>query len=159
MPRKKKLQQDRSVGKVMLELFFDPSGIVHMEFIPEGVTVNKHSYKILRCLCNSVRCKRPELWHRKNWLLLYDSAPAHRSLLVQEELAKQQITVLPHPPYSSDLEPCFLFFFPHLKEKLRGCQFQSAEETVTAIREAIGTFLQISFNSVSSRYTNIGRLA
>jgi hypothetical protein len=29
----------------MLELFFDSSGIVYMEFIPEGVTVNKHRYK------------------------------------------------------------------------------------------------------------------
>jgi hypothetical protein len=33
----------------VLELFFDSSGIVHMEFIPEGVTVNKYLYKeILR---------------------------------------------------------------------------------------------------------------
>jgi hypothetical protein len=44
-PRKKKLRQDRSEGKVMLEMFFDSSGIVHMEFIPEGTTVNKHHYK------------------------------------------------------------------------------------------------------------------
>jgi hypothetical protein len=51
LPRKKKLRQDRSKGKVMLELFFDSSGIVHMEFIPEGATVSKHRYEeILRCL-------------------------------------------------------------------------------------------------------------
>jgi hypothetical protein len=61
-PRKKKPQHDRSKGKVMLELFFNSSGIVHMEFIPEGVTVNKRRYKeILRCLQNSIRHKRPEL--------------------------------------------------------------------------------------------------
>jgi histone-lysine N-methyltransferase SETMAR len=119
----------------MLELFFDSSGIVHVEFIPEGVTVNKHCYKeILRRLRNSIR---PELWRRKNWLLLHDNAPAHRSVLVQEELAKQQITVLPHPPYSPDLAPCDSFSFPRLKEKLRGHQFQSAEEIVTATKEAI----------------------
>jgi hypothetical protein len=53
-PRKKKPQQDRSKGKVMLELFFDSSGIVHMELIPEGATINTHSYKvILYHLCNS----------------------------------------------------------------------------------------------------------
>jgi hypothetical protein len=53
-PRKKKPQQDRSQGKATLELFFDLSGIVHMEFIPEGETVNKYRYKeILRCLCSS----------------------------------------------------------------------------------------------------------
>jgi hypothetical protein len=112
----------------MLELFFDLSGIVHMEFIP-GATVNKHLYKeILRCLRSSVRHKRPELWHRKNWLLLHDNAPV---------LAKQQVTVLPHPPYSPDLAPCDFFFSPRLQEKLCGRRFQSAEEIITAIKEAV----------------------
>ena len=36
-----KRRQDRSKDKVMLELFFDSNGIVHIEFIPEGATVNK----------------------------------------------------------------------------------------------------------------------
>jgi hypothetical protein len=53
--------QARSKGKALLELFFDSSEIVHMEFIP-GATVNKHRYKeILRCLRNSICCKHPEL--------------------------------------------------------------------------------------------------
>jgi hypothetical protein len=122
----------------MLELFFDSTGIAHMEFIPEGVTVNKHRYKgILRCLCNPIRHKHPELWRRKNWLLLHDNVPAHRSVLVQVELAKQQVTVLTYPPHSPDLSPCDFIFFPQLKEKPRGHRFQSAEETVTATREAI----------------------
>jgi hypothetical protein len=34
---KKKLQQDRSKGKIML--LFNSYGIVHIEFIPEGQTV------------------------------------------------------------------------------------------------------------------------
>jgi histone-lysine N-methyltransferase SETMAR len=120
-PRKKKPRQDRSKGKVMLELFFDSSGIVHMEFIAEGVTVNKHHCKeVHRCLCSSVHCKHPKLWCRKNWLLLHDNAAAHRPVLVQEVLAKQQVIILPHPPYSTDLTPCNFFFFSVLKEKLRG---------------------------------------
>jgi hypothetical protein len=118
-PRKKKLLQDRSKGMAMLELFFGSSETVHMEFIPEGATVNKHRCKdILHHLCNSACCKCPEVWQRKNWQLLHDNSPAHRSVLVQAELAKQRVTVLPHPPYSSDL-PSDFFFFSHLKEKLR----------------------------------------
>jgi hypothetical protein len=58
-------------------------------------------------------------------------------VLVQEELAKQQVTVLPHHPSSIDLAPCDLFFFPRLKENLSGRRFQSAKEIVTAIREAV----------------------
>jgi hypothetical protein len=30
---------------VLLELFFDFSGIVHMEFVPGGAAVNKHCYR------------------------------------------------------------------------------------------------------------------
>jgi hypothetical protein len=79
---------------------------------------DKHRYKeILHRLCNSIRRKRPEFWHTKNWLLLHDNSPAHCSVLVQEELAKQQVTVLPHPPYSLDLAPCDFYFFPWLKKK------------------------------------------
>ncbi|KAJ4437672.1 hypothetical protein ANN_17817 [Periplaneta americana] len=90
-PRQKKPRQDRSKGKVLLELFFDSNGIIHMEFIPEGATLNKTRYKeILGRLRDSIRRKRPELWRTKNWLLLHDNAPAHRSVLVQEELARQQ---------------------------------------------------------------------
>jgi transposase len=69
--------------------------------------------------------------------LIYDNAPAYRSVLVEEKLAKQQVTVLPHPPYSPDLASCNFYSFPHLKEKLRGRQFQFAEEMVTATREAV----------------------
>ena len=44
----------------------------------------------------------------------------HRSTLVQEELARQQVVVLLQPPYSPDLSLCDFFLFLRLKEKLRG---------------------------------------
>jgi hypothetical protein len=73
LPRKKKPQWDRSKSKAMLELLFDSTGIVHMEFIPEGATVNKHSYKEILCRpCNSLRHKCLQFWRRKNWLLLHN---------------------------------------------------------------------------------------
>ena len=131
LPRWKKLQQDRSKDRVMLELFFDSLEIVHMEFIPDRITVNKTHYKEILChLCDWICRKHPELWHRKNWLLLKDSAPAHYSVLVQEELAREQVTVLPHLPYSPDLAPCNFFLFPHLKAKLWGHRFHSAAKVI-----------------------------
>jgi hypothetical protein len=69
--------------------------------------------------------------------LLHDNAPAHHSVLVQEELARQQVTVLPHPAHSPDLAPCYFFFFPRLKRKLRGRWFQWTEEIITVTREAV----------------------
>jgi hypothetical protein len=44
-PRKRKPRQDRAKGKAMLELFVGSSGTGHVEFIPEGATVNKRRYK------------------------------------------------------------------------------------------------------------------
>jgi hypothetical protein len=65
--KKEEIATDRSKDNLLLELLFDSSGIVHMEFIPEGAPVNKHRYKeIHRRLRNSIRRKRPELWLRKN---------------------------------------------------------------------------------------------
>jgi len=61
-PKRKKHRQDRSQGKVILELFFDSQGFVHMEVIPQGATVNKTSYKqILRRLRELIQLKLPEL--------------------------------------------------------------------------------------------------
>jgi hypothetical protein len=159
-PRKKKLQQDRSKGKMMLELFFDSSGIVHMEFIPEGAIVNKHHYKeIFRRPRNSIRCKRPELWCRKNWLLLHDNAPAHHSVLVQEEVAKQ------NSPFYHTLHTHLIsyhavsFSFTTSKKSHVGVDFSRLRRLSLLHGKPYGTFLQISFSSVFSSYTNIGRPA
>jgi hypothetical protein len=76
LPRKKQSWQDTSKGKVILELFSNSSGTVHMEFIPEGVTVNKHCYKeIIRHLDIQFIVKCPEILYRNNWLLLHKDAP------------------------------------------------------------------------------------
>jgi hypothetical protein len=147
-------KEETVTGQAKRQLFFDSSGIFHVECIPEGATVNKNRYKEILChLHSSVQCKYPELRQRKIWLLLHDSTSAHCSVLVQEELAKQQVTILPHLPYSPDLTLCDFFSSLLLKEKLYVRQFQSTKEIVTAI------FLQISFSIYSSSYTNIGILA
>jgi hypothetical protein len=60
--KKEETATGQSYEKAMVELFFNACGNVHMEFIPEGATVNKHHYKeILRHLHNSIHYKCPEL--------------------------------------------------------------------------------------------------
>jgi hypothetical protein len=39
---------------------------------------------------------------------------------VQQFLAKKNIQVIPHPPYSPDLAPADYFLFPMLKRELEG---------------------------------------
>ena len=45
------------------------------------------------------------------------------------------IKTVPHPPYSPDLAPCDFWLFPKLKEKLRGCRYETIEmkEAVTKV--------------------------
>ena len=58
-----------------------------MEFIPEGATVNKTRYKeILGRLHDSIRRKRPDLWHRNNGCC-YAITPLHSA----QSLSKRNV--------------------------------------------------------------------
>jgi hypothetical protein len=109
-----------------------------MLFIKEGATIYKYCYrKILHHLHNSICRKHPELRHRKTWLLLHNNAPAYYSEIVLEGAGKTKATIVPDPPYSSDLTPCNVFSFSHFKVKLYGHQFQLTAETASLTREAV----------------------
>jgi hypothetical protein len=57
-------------------------GVLHHEFLHQGQTVNRWYYlKVLKCLRENVRRKRPQLWRNNSWFLHHDNAPAHATLL------------------------------------------------------------------------------
>ena len=82
------------------------------------------SWKRLR---ENVPRKRPDQWRNNTWLLHHDNAPAHTALLIRRFLTDNNMTVIPHPPYSPDLAPSDVFLFPKLKMKLKGRRFQTEE--------------------------------
>ena len=49
---------------------------------------------------------------------------------------------VPHRPYSPDLAPCDFCLFPKLKEKLRGCRYETIEE----MKKVIDTLTQEDFH-------------
>ena len=80
---------------------------MHKEFAPPGQTVNQQFYlKVLKRLHDSVWKRRPETWSSGAWFLHQNNAPAYKTLSVRQFLAKKNVTVIPHPPYSPDLAPC-----------------------------------------------------
>jgi len=90
-------------------VFFEIQDIVHVDWVPEGQTVNQVYYKeFLTNLHERVR-RRPEMWKNGSWVLHQDDKPAHNALSVRTFLMKQ-ITVLKHPLYSPDLAPCDFYF-------------------------------------------------
>ena len=53
---------------------------------------------------------------------------------------------VPQPPYSLDLAPCDFWLFPKLKEKLRGCRYETIEEMSEAVTKVIDTPTQEDFH-------------
>ena len=56
------------------------------------------------------------------------------------------IKTVPHPPYSPDLAPCDFWLFPKLKEKLRGCRYETIEEMKESVTKFIDTLTQEDFH-------------
>lgn len=157
-PKGKKLRLQKSKVKTMLLCFYDSKGIIHHEFAPEGQTVNAQFYlSVLERLIKRIRRVRPEYSAPGSWFLLHDNAPSHRAVLIQEFLARKQVCVLNHPPYSPDMSPCDYFLFPKLKLPLKGRFFDNVEDiqaaVTSALRDIPQTELQRSFQLLRDRAT------
>ncbi|GFS55234.1 hypothetical protein TNCV_2789381 [Trichonephila clavipes] len=61
-PRKRKFCRDRSKQKVMLEVFFDIHGNVHLESIPEERNVNKNCLWTFCIACVNRSERRDQNW-------------------------------------------------------------------------------------------------
>ena len=55
------------------------------------------------------------------------------------------IKTFPQPPYSPALAPCDFWLFPKLKEKLRGCRYETIEEMKEAVTKVIDPLTQDDF--------------
>jgi hypothetical protein len=96
--------------------------------VPKGQTVNSgFQCEVLRRLRKNMRRRRPN-FGEKIWLLHHDNAPSHNSAFTQQFLAKLEMAVIRHPPYSSDLLPCDFFLFPKMKLMLKRRRFDTIKE-------------------------------
>jgi hypothetical protein len=83
------------------------------------------------------RWKRPELFANNSWFLHHYNAPAHTALSVKAFIARKQITVLDHTPYSPDQAPNYFSLFPMIKEILKGRHFDDIRNNTRAALKAI----------------------
>ena len=128
--------------KPWLLFFFDSRGIVHKEFVPPGLTVNYAFYKdVLERLRKRVQRVRTDI--ADDWVLHHNNAPAQTALSIREFLAKKDIPVLPHPPYSPDLAPCDFCLFPKLK--LKGHHFGTIENIQKTVTDELHTLTENDF--------------
>jgi len=143
-PRPKKARMSRSRVKTMIIVFFDSRGIVHKEFVPSGQTVNRAFYKdVLKRLRKRVQRVRRDI--TDDWVLQHDNTPAHTALSIREFLAKKNIRLIPHPPYSPVLAPCDFYLFPKFKSKLKGHHFGTMENIQKFVTNELNTLTENDF--------------
>ena len=118
-----------------------------MHRVSTGQTVNKEYYvEVLREFRKRFRRKRPALFKSGQWHFHQDNAPVHNSILVTDYLTKMGIKTVPHPLYSPDVAPCDFCLFSKLKEKLRGCRYETIEEMKEAVTKVIDMLTQEDFH-------------
>jgi len=90
-------------------------------------------------------------WCRANsWFILYDNAPAHRSISVQDFLAKKNLTALEYPPYFSDLVPADICQFPLTKSALKVWRFFLLLPSLRMRRKSWKDFYKMASRTASS---------
>lgn len=129
----KRVRVQKSAKKVLASVFWDAKGILLVDYLQTGKTINSEYYcNLLDQLDVKIREKRPGL-QRKKIIFHQDNAPAHTAQKTIAKISELRYELLQHPPYSPDLAPSDFWLFPHLKKFLRGKRFSSNEEVVAAV--------------------------
>jgi hypothetical protein len=73
-------------------------------------------------------------------LLHHGNTPYHTSFFSKGFLTRNNMTIIPHPPYSSDLAPCHISLFLWLKMKSSCRYFDKIEVIETESQVVLKTF-------------------
>lgn len=123
-----KIKTEPSTRKRMATVFWDVQGILLIEWLPEGTTVNSAYYcKILTKLKESIKSERRGKWTR-GVFLLHDNARPHTAEVTQAKIRELGFTQLPHPPYSPDLAPSDYWLFGEMSKQTRGKRWTNIQE-------------------------------
>jgi len=97
-PCLKKFQVQKSAGKVLASIFWDQDGILLIDYLPKGHTINAEYYSSLLVQLKDILKVKYRGKFTKGVLFLHDNAPAHRTLASQKKLAYLGFQCLDHPP-------------------------------------------------------------
>lgn len=124
-----------SAGKQMATVFWDKEGILLIEWLPRGTTINSEYYiKVLQKLREAIKTERRGKLTR-GVLLQQDNARPHTSQATMAAISDLGFELVPHPPYSPDLAPSDFWLFGQMKEPLRGHQYSSVQALASAINQ------------------------
>ncbi|GFO32096.1 cytosolic Fe-S cluster assembly factor narfl [Plakobranchus ocellatus] len=147
---KKSSKSSKSATKVMATLFWDSRGMILLDILPKGESVNADRYcETLDRLRHAVRRKRPGLLH-SGVVLQHDNATFLTAKRTKEWLGLYRLDIISHPAHSPD----FHLFGP-LKRHLGGKKFEDEDEL---IGETHGSYILPYISTTKSPQQIMGSL-
>jgi len=133
-PTKTKFKQTTST-QITCTVFWDRKGILLVDFLPQGTTINAGVYcdtlKKLHCVIQNKQCGMLS----RGVVMIHDKAHPHTAAATQNLIMTLGWEQFNHPPYSPDLVPSDFHLFLHLKSFLVGQWFHDDNK----IKEAVTT--------------------
>jgi len=105
----------KSAGKFLASILWDEDGILLVDYLPKGQTINAEYYSSLLVQLKDIFKEKRRGKFTKRILFLHDNAPPHRALATQKKLAYLGFQCLDHPLCSPDLTPSDYHLFLGLK--------------------------------------------
>ncbi|GBM62038.1 Histone-lysine N-methyltransferase SETMAR [Araneus ventricosus] len=121
----------------MCTVFSDRQGILLVEFLPRGETINAVRYcERLRKLRRAIQNKKRGMLSQGN-VLLHDNARPHSAGVTQNLIQQFGWEQFDHPPYSPALSPSdyHLFLFLNLKRDFGGRSFDSDDNAKNGFQQ------------------------
>ena len=134
-PPPKKFRVQKSAAEVLASIFWDQDGILLVDYLPKGQTINAKYYSSLLVHLKDILKEKHHGKFTKVVLFLHSNVPVHWPLATQKKLAYLGFQCVDHLPCSPDLAPWDYHRFRGLKKQLEGCHFLSDAEVIAATDE------------------------
>ncbi|GBO21073.1 Mariner Mos1 transposase [Araneus ventricosus] len=126
--QKQSFKTTLSAHEIMCTVFWDRQGILLVEFLPRGETINAVRY------CETLRKLRLAIQNKRRGklgqdiVLLHDNARPHSAGVTQNLIQRFGWEQFDHPPYKYDLTPSDYHLFLNLKRDFGGRHFDSNDD-------------------------------
>ena len=97
-PAPKKSECKNPLGKFLASIFLDQDGILLIDYLPKGQTINAKYYSSLLVQLKDILREKSCRKVTKGVLFLQENAPAHQALTAQNKLAYLGFQCLDHHP-------------------------------------------------------------
>ncbi|GBP46743.1 Histone-lysine N-methyltransferase SETMAR [Eumeta japonica] len=129
----KKFKVQKSASKLMATIFWDSEGVLLIDYLPKGTTMNGQYYANLLAQAREAVVQKRRGKLSRGVLFLQDNASVHTARVSRQALKDTGFSEIDRPPYSPDLAPSDYFLFSNLKKELRGRRFVDDNQMKMAV--------------------------